>query len=82
MASLAMFQNTNLTLSSLDPYNNTFGENNWIVVILVFILSSVIICGMILGTIHIQCLKSFFHFLFLSVSEILKSENHIIFILY
>ena len=33
--SLARFQMTNLTLSSLDPYNNTLGEENWLIILLV-----------------------------------------------
>ena len=49
MTSLAMFQNTNVTLSSFDPYNNTLGEQNWLVITLV--ICSVIYCifGMFLA---------------------------------
>ena len=49
MTSLAMFQNTNVTLSSFDPYNNTLGEENWLVIVLV--ICSVIYCifGMFLA---------------------------------
>ena len=54
--SIAVFQN-DVKLVYSDPYNNTFGENNLIVIVLVLILCSVIISGMILGTIHVQKLK-------------------------
>ena len=33
--SSAMFCDPNVTLSSLDPYNNTFGEKNWLIILLV-----------------------------------------------
>ena len=32
--SLATFRNPEVKLLYLDPYNNTFGENNWLIVIL------------------------------------------------
>ena len=48
--SLASFQLPSLKLLYLDPYNNTFGEENWFVVFctaILFILSIVLICAML-----------------------------------
>ena len=45
--SLASFQMSKVELMYLDPYNNTLGEDNWIVIFLVIILclcSSCVIC--------------------------------------
>ena len=49
MVSLAMFQNTKVTLLSFDSFNNTFGEENWLIIVLV--ICSVIFCifGMFLA---------------------------------
>ena len=56
--SVAIFQNLDVVFVYSDPYKNTFGESNWIIIILVLILCFVIIIGMILGTIHVQFLES------------------------
>ncbi len=48
--SLASFNTTTNTLIYLDPYNNTFGEENWFVVFctsILCILSIVLICLML-----------------------------------
>ena len=55
--SVAIFQNLDVVFVYSDPYKNTFGESNWIIIILVLILCFVIIIGMILGIIHVQFLK-------------------------
>ena len=49
MVSLAMFQNNNVALLSFDSFNNTFGEDNWLIIVLV--ICSVIFCifGMFLA---------------------------------
>ena len=48
--SLASFQLQSIQLLYLDPYNNTFGEEDWFVVFctaVLFILSIVLICSML-----------------------------------
>ena len=47
--SLAGFQMTNLTLLSLDPYNNTFGEENWLIILLVIFCCLYCTFGMFLA---------------------------------
>ena len=48
--SLASFELTSIKLEYLDPYNNTFGEEDWFVVFctaILCILSIVLICSML-----------------------------------
>ena len=47
--SLAIFQNPNVTLLSLDPYNNTFGEQNWLIILIVVFSCLYCIFGMCLA---------------------------------
>ena len=47
--SLAIFQNPNVTLLSLDPYNNTFGEENWLIILIVVFSCLYCIFGMCLA---------------------------------
>ena len=47
--SLANFQNPNVTLLSLDPYNNTFGEQNWLIILIVVFSCLYCIFGMCLA---------------------------------
>ena len=47
--SLAIFQNPNVTLLSLDPYNNIFGEENCLVILIVVFSCLYCIFGMCLA---------------------------------
>ena len=48
--SLAIFQNPNVTLLSLDPYNNNaFGEENWLIILIVVFSCLYCIFGMCLA---------------------------------
>ena len=48
--SLAIFQNPNITLLSLDPYNNNaFGEENWLIILIVVFSCLYCIFGMCLA---------------------------------
>ena len=48
--SLANFQNPNVTLLSLDPYNNNaFGEENWLIILIVVFSCLYCIFGMCLA---------------------------------
>ena len=48
--SLAIFENPNITLLSLDPYNNNaFGEENWLIIIIVVFSCLYCIFGMCLA---------------------------------
>ena len=59
---LAIFGMSELKLSFLDPYNNTFGEQNWIVSFLTIMLLLINVCVIFLligtfkdfNTIHAQ----------------------------
>ena len=44
-----MFCNPNVTLLSLDPYNNTFGEKNWLIILLVVFSCLYCTFGMVLA---------------------------------
>ena len=46
--SLAVFQHPDLKLVYLDPYNNTFGEKDWVIVVLVIILCTFAILSILL----------------------------------
>ena len=46
--SLAIFQHPDLKLVYLDPYNNTLGEKDWIIVVLVIILCAFAILSIFL----------------------------------
>ena len=46
--SLAYFQMPNLTLPYLDPYNNTFGENSWFIILMVILVNIVSIIAIFL----------------------------------
>ena len=54
--SIDIFQRIPIKVLYIDPYNNTLGESNWVVIILVLLLCGIIISGMILGTIHVKIL--------------------------
>ena len=47
--SLASFQMPNVELFYLDPYNNTFGENNWFIVFFVITLCICSMCSIFLS---------------------------------
>ena len=48
--SLAIFENPNITLLSLDPYNNNaFGEENWLIILIVVFSCLYCIFGMCLA---------------------------------
>ena len=47
---LAIFENPNITLLSLDPYNNNaFGEENWLIILIVVFSCLYCILGMCLA---------------------------------
>ena len=46
--SLALFQLPDLNLVYLDPYNNTFGETSWVIVVLVMIICTLVIFAILL----------------------------------
>ena len=46
--SLALFQLPDLNLVYLDPYNNTFGETSWVIVVLVMIICIFVIFAILL----------------------------------
>ena len=46
--SLAIFQHPDLKLVYLDPYNNTLGEKDWVIVVLVIILCTFAIFSVLL----------------------------------
>ena len=53
--SLASFQMPNIELMYLDPYNNTLGENNWIIICLAIIPCICSICAIyVVGLVSIQ----------------------------
>ena len=45
---LAIFGMLDLKLSFLDPYNNTFGEQNWIVSFLTIVLFVINLCAILM----------------------------------
>ena len=50
--SLAILGMDDVNVTYLDPYYNTLGENNWIIVCLILLLSLCILFRMLFGTIH------------------------------
>ena len=60
--SIDIFQRIPIKILYSDPYKNTLGESNWVVIILVLMLCGTIISGMILGTIHVETLLQILFF--------------------
>ena len=50
--SLAILGMDDVNVTYSDPYYNTLGENNWIIVCLILLLSLCILFRMLFGTIH------------------------------
>ena len=68
--SIDIFQRIPIKILYSDPYDNTLGESNWVVIILVIMLCGIIISGMILGTIHVKRLVQILFFIYLSDRKI------------
>ena len=68
-----IFQRIPIKILYSDPYDNTLGESNWVVIILVIMLCGIIISGMILGTIHVKILLQILFSIYLS--NLMKISN-------
>ena len=64
--SIDIFQRIPIKILYSDPYKNTLGESNWVVIILVLMLCGIVISGMILGTIHVKILLQILFFIYSS----------------